>query len=115
MSLFTFSDGLAREQFNALSSKLDQLIKGASQQMSKITDLAAQEQSDFAKISTSLDGIITGITALDKLITDLRTNGSTLSADDLAALDAIRKASGDLVAKAAAISTDAPPVTPPTV
>jgi hypothetical protein len=76
--------------------------------MSQITDWAAQEQADLASISTTLDGIVTGIAALDALITSLQTSPGTLSAADQAALDSIQAASKALVAKSGAIV-----VTPP--
>ena len=80
--------------------------------MSAITDWAAQEQADLAAISTTLDNIVTGIAALDKLITDFQNSPGTLSAADQAALDAIKAASGALVSKAQAISVT-PPTPPP--
>ncbi len=36
--------------------------------MSQITDWAAKEQADLADISATLDGVETGVTALDVLI-----------------------------------------------
>lgn len=80
--------------------------------MSQITDWAAKEQADLTAISTTLDGVVTGIAALDTLITNLQNSG-TLSASDQAALDAISAASTALVAKTQAISV-APPAAPVT-
>lgn len=77
--------------------------------MSAITDWAATEQASLDAISGTLDGIVTGIAALDTLITSLQNSTGTLSASDQAALDAIQAASKSLVAKSAAIV-----VTPPT-
>lgn len=80
--------------------------------MSQITDWAAQEQADLTTISNTLDTIVTGIAALDALITQFQNSPGTLSATDQAALDAIQAASHALVAKSAAISV-APPTPPP--
>ena len=77
--------------------------------MSQITDWAAKEQANLDAVSATLDSIVTGIAALDKLITDFQNSPGTLSAADQAALDAIVASSGALVTKSAAIS-----VTPPT-
>jgi hypothetical protein len=76
--------------------------------MSAITDWAAKEQANLDAISGTLDGIVTGITALDALITSLQNSPGTLSAADQAALDAIQASSAALVAKSAGIV-----VTPP--
>lgn len=76
--------------------------------MSAITDWAAKEQADLDAISGTLDGVVTGIKALDDKITALQSSPGTLSAEDQAALDAIQQASKALVAKSQAIS-----VTPP--
>jgi hypothetical protein len=73
--------------------------------MSQITDWAAQQEADLSTVSTTLDGIVTGIAALDAKITAFNNSPGTLSADDQAALDAISAASKALVTKAAAIST----------
>lgn len=75
--------------------------------MSQITDWAAAEQADLTTISTTLDGVVTGIEALDAKITELQTSG-TLSPADQAALDSIKAASAALLTKAEAISTAAP-------
>lgn len=87
--------------------KLDQIIHNQEKLMSQITDWAATEQADLAAISGTLDGIVTGVAALDTLIQNLETSGGT-SAADLQALADVKAASAALVAKAAAIST-APP------
>ena len=76
--------------------------------MSAITDWAATEQADLDGISATLDGIVTGVSALDALITSLQNSPGTLSASDQTALDAIQAASKAVVAKAAGIVT-APP------
>lgn len=81
--------------------------------MSLITDQAAKIQANFDTLNTELDGIATGIAALDTLITGLQNSPGTLSPEDQAALDAIQAASGALATKAAAIVT-APPATAPT-
>lgn len=79
--------------------------------MSKITDWAATEQADLTEISSTLDGIVTGVAALDTLITNFQNSPGTLSAEDQAALDAIKAASAALVTKASGISTT-PPAAP---
>ena len=79
--------------------------------MSQVTDWAAKEQADLTAISTTLDGIVTGIAALDTLITNFQNSPGTLSPADQAALDAIQTASDALVTKSQAISVAAP--TPP--
>lgn len=81
--------------------------------MSQVTDWAAKEQADLTAISITLDGVVTGIAALDTLITNFQNSTGTLSAEDQAALDAIVSASDALVTKAGAISV-APPAPPPT-
>jgi hypothetical protein len=104
-----------------VKSKLDDICKSVTQFatkqdllatqkeiMSQITDWAATEQADLDAISTTLDGVVTGIAALDALITNLQNSPGTLSAPDQAALDAIQTASTALKAKSAAIA-----VTPP--
>lgn len=104
-----------------LNQMLDMLAEHITKEdifMSQVTDWAAKEQADLTAISATLDSIVTGIAALDAMITQLQTTG-TLSAADQAALDAIQTASAALVTKSAAISTappatPAPPVTPPT-
>lgn len=79
--------------------------------MSQITDWAAQEEADLTTISTTLDSVVTGVAALDALITAFQNSPGTLSAEDQAALDRIQNASKALVTKSAAISV-APPVAP---
>ena len=86
-------------------------LKKEQQFMSQITDWAAQEQADLADISSTLDAVVAGVAALDKLITDFQNSPGTMSGPDQAALDAIQAASKALVAKSHAIST-APPTTP---
>lgn len=76
--------------------------------ISTITDWAAKEQADITGISATLDGIVTGVKALNDKIAALQNSPGTLSAYDQAALDAIQVASKDLVAKAAGISTTSP-------
>lgn len=76
--------------------------------MSQITDWAATEQASLTTISTTLDGIVTGIAALDVLIANFQNSPGTLSAADQAALDAIQASSTALVTKAGAIVVNAP-------
>lgn len=98
--------GLDRQhETQAILHRMEEMEKRI---MSKVTDWAAQEQADLTAISNTLDTVVTGIAALDKLITDFQNSPGTLSAADQAALDAIKAASGALVTKASAIS-----VTPP--
>jgi hypothetical protein len=80
--------------------------------MSQITDWAATEQASLNAISGTLDGIVTGIAALNALITNFQNSPGTLSGPDQAALDAIQAASQALVTKSAAISVNAPVPTP---
>lgn len=105
-------------QFREIHRKMDEVLgalghlkQGNHHIMSKITDFAAQEQVDLAAISSTLDGIVAGVAALDKLITDFQNSPGTLSAADQAALDAIQTASKSVVSKAAAIVVT-PPVPP---
>ena len=79
--------------------------------MSQITDWAAKEQADLDAISGALDGIVAGVAALDKLISDFQNSPGTLSPSDQAALDAIQTASTAVVAKTKAIVVT-PPVPP---
>ncbi len=76
--------------------------------MSAITDWAAKEQADLSTISTTLDGVVAGIAALDAKIVTLQGTVTGLTPEEQAALDDVAAASNTLVAKAAAISTDAP-------
>jgi len=82
--------------------------------MSEITTWAAAEQASLDAISTTLDGIVTGVAALDALITNLQNSPGSLSASDQAALDAIQTASKALVTKAQAIVVTPPAATPST-
>ncbi len=95
-----------------LKDLLAQNIQKEQELMSKITDWAAQEQADLSAISNTLDTVVTGITALDALITAFQNSPGTLSPEDQAALDGIQTASKALVAKASAISVEPPK--PPT-
>ncbi len=81
--------------------------------MSQIMDWAAQEQAALAATSTSLDGVVVGVAALDAMIQAFQNSPGVLSPEDQAALDAITSVSGALAAKAAAISTTPPSATPP--
>lgn len=98
---------------------LNRIVEAETKIMSAITDWAAQEQADLSTISTTLDGIVTGIKALDDAIVALQNSRDAITPADQAALDSIQALSKGLVAKAAGISTtppvEAPPVvTPPT-
>jgi hypothetical protein len=89
--------------------QLEQLNRKADKLMSVITDWAATEQADLTAIATTLNGVVTGIQALDAQITALQQQlAGGLSADDQAALTAIKTASDALVTQAQSIST-APP------
>ena len=85
--------------------------QGNQKLMSQITDWAAQEEADLSAISTTLDNVVSGIAALDALITAFQNSPGTLTPQDQAALDAIQASAHALVTKASAIST-APPVPP---
>lgn len=76
--------------------------------MSAITDWAAKEQADLTGISSRLDAITTGVQQLHDMIRQFQNSPGSLSASDQAALDAIEKASADLLTKAQAIDTSAP-------
>lgn len=93
---------------NGKTAILDRIAQMEKNIMSQITDWAAKEQADLTAISATLDGLVTGIAALDAKITALQNSPGTLSAADQAALDGIAAASAALVTKSAAIST-APP------
>jgi broad specificity polyphosphatase/5'/3'-nucleotidase SurE len=94
-----------KHEIKTILQRIEERLKHMA---SQIQDWAAQEQADLTAISNTLDTIVSGVAALDKLITDFQNSPGTLSAADQAALDAIKAASGALVTKAAAIS-----VTPP--
>ena len=81
--------------------------------MSAITDWAAQEQADLSGISATLNAVVTGIAALDALITQFQNSPGTLSAADQAALDGIQSAVKALATQASAISTAPPSAAPP--
>lgn len=91
-----------------LSTAVKTLTEKEDRNMSAITDWAAKEQADLTTISTTLDGVVTGIAALDQMITNFQNSPGALSPSDQAALDAIQAASGALVSKSAAISTTPP-------
>ena len=97
-----------RNRFDRIDDAIRVLTEGNIKLMSQVTDWAAQEQADLTAISATLDGIVTGVAALDTLITNFQNSPGTLSPSDQAALDAIQSASKAVVAKAAAISTVAP-------
>jgi hypothetical protein len=90
-------------------------IEKEQQLMSQITDWAATEQADLTTISTTLDGVVAGITALDALITAFQNSPGTLAVPDQNALDNIQAASKSLVAKVQAISVTPPTAVPPSV
>jgi hypothetical protein len=92
---------------SSLVTKQD-LKESESRIMSAVTDWAAKEQANLDAISGTLDGIVTGIAALDAKIVALNASPGALSAADQAALDAIQAASAALVTKSAAISTTSP-------
>ena len=98
-----------KHEIKMMLHRIEERLKHMS---SQIQDWAAQEQADLTAISNTLDTIVTGVAALDKLITDFQNSPGTLSAADQAALDAIKAASGALVSKAQAISVT-PPTPPP--
>jgi len=77
--------------------------------MSAITDWAAKEQVSLDAISSTLDGILVGIAALDALIIAFQNSPGTLNAVDQAALDAIQTSSASLLTKSQGIV-----LTPPT-
>lgn len=83
--------------------------------MSKITDWAATEEADLSTIATSLNNIATGVKTQNDLIIalekQLADSGTVLSADDQAALDALKTHSTALVTQAAGIVV--PTATPP--
>jgi hypothetical protein len=84
------------------------------QQESAVTDWAAKEGVALTGISTTLDGIASGVLGLDTLIQNFRNSPGTLGAADQAALDAISSASAALATKASAISTTPPAAPQPT-
>ena len=88
--------------------KLDQILK----LMSNISDEIAAVAANLASVQTTLNNIVSGISALDALITQLETTaGDSLTPATQAALDAVSNASTALVAQANAVSTEPP--TPP--
>jgi hypothetical protein len=74
--------------------------------MSAITDWADTEEADLTAISATLNGIASGVKALDDLITSLK--GAGLNPDEVLKLAEVKAKSASLVTQAAAIST-APP------
>jgi len=91
-----------------LTHEVEDLKSQGDKLMSKITDWATQQQADLAQVSTTLDGIVAGISALDKIITDWQNSPGTMDPVDQAALDSAQVAIKALVAKSSAIV-----VTPP--
>jgi hypothetical protein len=100
------------ESLGRIEAALESIANQQEHIMSQITDWAAKEEADLSAISTTLDGVVTGVAALDTLITQFQNSPGTLSAADQAALDSIAAASKALVAKSAAISTAAPGTAP---
>jgi len=82
--------------------------------MSKFTDWADQEDADLAGIKDLLNGISSGIAALDAEIAAFNNSSGTLSAADQTRLDNIQASTQALKALAAGISTTPPSATPPT-
>lgn len=91
--------------------RLDKLEKTQENFMKEVQDFVAKEQADLASINAKLDSVVVGIKALDDLIQNFQNSPGTLSVEDQTALDAVSKASTDLVAKSSAIDTT-PPVGP---
>lgn len=79
-----------------------------------IATFAAAEQAQIDAANAALDGIVTGIAALDAMIQAFQNSPGTLSPADQAMLDGIVTASTALAQRAAAVSTapPPPPVTP---
>ncbi len=98
-------------QLNRIEALLAALTAKDLKNMSQITDWAATEQADLTAIKGTLTSIVTGVTALDALISQLQTEG--LPPSDVAALAAVKAASAALVIQAAAISVAPPAVVPP--
>jgi hypothetical protein len=101
-----------RTGFSKLLDLLTENIKKEQDFMSQITDWAVGQRADLSAISATLDAIVTGIAALDKLITDFQNSPGVLSPSDQAALDAVQSASKALVTKSAGIVVTPP--APPT-
>lgn len=99
------------EKLDRLQCTLDRIEEKENCIMSQVTDWAAAEQADLTAIATTLNGVVTGIAALNTLITNFNNSPGTLSPSDQAALDQIKAASDALVTQSAAIST-APPAAP---
>jgi hypothetical protein len=105
--------GKLKPQLDRIEKLLLDERKKEKQDMSQITDWATKEQASLTSISSTLDGIVTGVTALDELITRFQNSPGTLSVEDQTALDAIQAASQALVTKSAAIVVTPPsPVSP---
>lgn len=93
-----------------LLGKLEQLSRNLKNNMSQITDWADAEQVDLSTVSATLNGLVTGIAALDKQITDFQNSPGTLNATDQAALDGIQASVKGLVTQSAAINVTSPQV-----
>jgi hypothetical protein len=93
-----------------LLEKLEHLSHKIDHNMSVLSDWAAQQQADLTTIASSLTTVVTGIAALDTLITNFQNSPGTLNATDQAALDGIQASVKSLVTQSAAIN-----VTPPQV
>lgn len=75
-----------------------------------INAFAAAEKTVLDSLVTALNGIATGVKALDDLITTLQNSPGTITAADQATLDAMQTQSKAILAQVAAINT-APPGT----
>lgn len=75
-----------------------------------INAFAAAEKTVLDSLVTALNGIATGVKALDDLITTLQNSTGTISPADQATLDAMQTQSKAILAQVAAINT-APPGT----
>ena len=95
--------------------KINQILSNQENLMSQVTNWAAQEEADLTTISTTLDGIVSGVAALDVLIANFQNSPGTLSPADQASLDAIQASVKLLVTKTAAIVVAPPVPVPPAV
>ena len=102
--------GMSDAQFQQLLTAIQAVSNpGRTNLCHEITDWAATEEADLTAISNTLNGIVTGVTALDTAHPEFcRLRAASSSASDLATLAQVKTQSAALVTQAAAISTAVP-------
>lgn len=83
--------------------------------MSAISDYAANVNTAFDKISTSVDGVVADVAGLKKKIEELQNSPGSITPEDQKLLDDIQARANGVADKLAALDAeteDAPPAPP---